>query len=56
MTSYLVASMIYLIGEWWWTSFIWVAVWAAAITLIVLYNKGKLKNLKLPKINFKKRA
>ena len=56
VTSYLVASMIYLIGEWWWTSFIWVAVWAAAITLIVLYNKGKLKNLKLPKINFKKRA
>ena len=56
VTSYIVSSMVYLIGEWWWTLFIWLAVWAVAITLTVLYNKGKLKNIKLPKISFKKRT
>lgn len=56
VTSYIVSSMVYLIGEWWWTLFIWLAVWAVAITLTVLYNKGKLKNIKLPKISFKKRS
>lgn len=44
--------MIYLIGSWWWTVFIFAAIWAAIITLIVLDNKGKIdvngffKNLK----------
>ena len=56
VTSYLTASMIYLIGEWWWTVFIWAVLWAAAIVLIVLYNKGKLQNLRLPKLSFKKRS
>ena len=42
VTSYVVASMFYLIGEWWWTVFIFVAVWAGVITLIVLNNKGKI--------------
>ena len=56
VTSYLAASMIYLIGEWWWTAFIWAVLWAAAIVLIVLYNKGKLQNLRLPKLSFKKRS
>lgn len=46
VTSYIVSSMVYLIGEWWWTLFIWLAVWAVAITLTVLYNKGKLKKHK----------
>ena len=41
-TSYIVSAMIYLIGEWWWTLFIWLAVFAAVITLIVFHNKGKL--------------
>ncbi len=41
-TSYIVASMIYLIGEWPWTVVIFAAVWAAVITLIVLNNKGKI--------------
>ncbi len=41
-TSYIVGTMIYLIGEWWWTLFIILALWAAAITLIVLNNKGKI--------------
>lgn len=45
-TSYIVSSMFYLIGQWWWTVFIFLAVWAVVITLIVLNNKGK--------INFKK--
>ena len=56
VTSYLTASMVYLIGEWWWTVFIWAVLWAAAIVLIVLYNKGKLQNLRLPKLPFKKRS
>lgn len=56
VTSYLTASMVYLIGEWWWTVFIWAVLWAAAIVLIVLYNKGKLQNLRLPKVSFKKRS
>lgn len=42
VTSYVVSSMIYLIGEWWWTLFIWLAVWAVVITLIALTNKGKI--------------
>jgi len=41
-TSYIVGTMIYLIGEWWWTVFIILAIWAAAITLIVLDKKGKI--------------
>lgn len=49
-TSYAVATMVYLIGTWWWTVFIFAVVWAAAITLIVLTNKGLIKwdKLKLP--------
>lgn len=43
VTSYLVSAMVYTIGSWWWTLFIWLAVWATAITLIVLNNLGKLK-------------
>lgn len=57
IVSYLVASMIYLIGEWWWTAFIWAAFWAAAITLIVLNYRGKIdiKAIK-SKIAVKRRA
>ena len=35
--------MIYLIGSWWWTVFIFAVIIAAAVTCIVLWNKGKLK-------------
>ena len=42
VTSYLVASAVYTVGNWWWTVFIWLAVAAAAVTLIVLYNLNKL--------------
>lgn len=50
-TSYVVGTLIYLIGSWWWTCFIFVAVAAAAVTLIVLNNKGKidLSRLKIEK-------
>ncbi|MBO4694439.1 MAG: ferrous iron transporter B [Clostridia bacterium] len=50
-TSYIVSTMIYLIGSWWWTVFIFAAVWACVITLIVLTNKGKMdwSKLKLKK-------
>ena len=57
IVSYLVASMIYLIGEWWWTSFIWAAFWAAAITLIVLNYRGKIDFKAIrSKITVKRRA
>ncbi|HCH73836.1 MAG TPA: hypothetical protein DEV87_01470 [Clostridiales bacterium] len=41
-TSYIVASMIYTIGSWWWTAFVWAAVIALVATGVVLYNKGRL--------------
>ncbi len=46
-TSYVVATMIYLIGSWWWTSFIFAALIAAAIVMIVLYNKRADKKLRV---------
>ena len=52
LTSYIVATMIYLVGSWWWTVFIFAAVWACVITLIVLTNQGKIDWSKL-KINKK---
>lgn len=42
VTSYIAASMVYMIGSWWWTIFIFAVVWACVIVLIVLNNKGKL--------------
>jgi ferrous iron transport protein B len=39
VTSYVVATMIYLVGSWWWTVFIFLAIIAAAVTAIVFYNK-----------------
>ena len=59
LTSYIVASMIYVIGSWWWTIFIFAAIWAGIITLIILINKGKfdLKNIKSKiKISVRKKA
>lgn len=46
LTSYVVSCMVYTIGSWWWTAFIWAAVWAAVIALIVLNNKGKINLFK----------
>ncbi len=42
ITSYVVSSMVYVIGTWWWTIFIFLAVWSVIIALIVLNNKGKI--------------
>ncbi len=39
-TSYIVSTMIYVIGTAWWTVFIFAAIWAAIIAIIVLDNKG----------------
>ncbi|MDE6401935.1 MAG: ferrous iron transporter B, partial [Clostridiales bacterium] len=43
VTSYVASAAVYTVGAWWWTLFIWLAVIAAAVTLIVLWNKGKIK-------------
>ena len=43
VSSYVVGAIVYTIGSWWWTLFIWFAVAAGIATLIVLYNKGKIK-------------
>ena len=41
--SYITACAVYTIGSWWWTLFIWLAVVAAIVTVIIFYNKGKIK-------------
>ena len=46
VTSYLVGTAIYTVGNWWWTVFIWLVVAIAAAAVIVLYNLGKIN---LPK-------
>ena len=38
-SSYCVGAMIYTIGSWWWTCFIWLAAIALTVTGIVLWNK-----------------
>lgn len=43
VSSYIVSSAVYTIGAWWWTVFIWAACVAAAVTVIVMWNKGKIK-------------
>ncbi len=41
--SYLVSCMVYTIGSWWWTSFIWASALIACITAVVLKNKKRNK-------------
>ncbi len=41
--SYTVSAMVYTIGSWWWTAFIWLAVAALVSVGIILYNKFKRK-------------
>ena len=41
-TSYIVSTMIYLVGSWWWTVFIFIGVWGAVLTLVILNNLGKI--------------
>ncbi len=40
-TSYIVAAMVYTIGSAWWTAFIWAAVIAVVVAIIVMRNKAK---------------
>ncbi len=47
VTSYFVSAMIYTVGSWWWTLFIWLAVIAAVVTFIVLRNIGKFDIVKI---------
>ena len=49
VVSYLAASMIYTIGSWWWTAFIWLVIVIAVTVGIVLYNKSEDKKAKLLK-------
>ena len=51
VTSYLVSTMVYTIGEFWWTSFIWAAVAVITTVGIVLYNKKMNKKEKKAKAN-----
>lgn len=43
VTSFIVSSSIYLIGTWWWTAFIYVAVFVLACLLIKVVNKRREK-------------
>jgi len=47
VTSYFVSAMIYTVGSWWWTLFIWLAVIAVIVTFIVLRNIGKFDIVKI---------
>lgn len=42
-SSYIVGTMIYTIGSWWWTCFIWAALIAAVVAFIVLRNRRVVK-------------
>lgn len=45
VVSYLTGTVVYLVGSWWWTVFIFLALAALAVGLIIFYNKkrdGKL--------------
>lgn len=45
-TSYIVASGIYLIGSFWWVSFIYLAVAVAVALIIIAYNKKRFSKVK----------
>lgn len=45
--SYISAACVYTVGSRWWTLFIWLAVAAAVVTLIVLRNIGKFDITKI---------
>lgn len=47
ITSYIAASAFYLIGTWWWTAFIYIALIAIAIVIIHFVNKKKDQKLAL---------
>lgn len=56
-TSYIVSTMIYLVGSWWWTVFIFVGVWGAVLTLVLLNHLGKIDlNKFVDKLKIKKKT
>ena len=48
LTSFVTATLVFVVLSWWWTVFIVAAVIALVITFFVLRNKGKIN------LNFKK--
>lgn len=46
-TSYIVSMMIYLIGTWWWSSFIFLGLAIIATLGIYLHNKNHVKEIKV---------
>ena len=50
-TSYIVASMVYTIGAWWWTLFIWAAVIAVVVFAVAYWNKAQAKKQKSLPLN-----
>ncbi len=42
-TSYIVGSIVYTVGSWWWPAFIWALAIALSLALIKLYNLKKAK-------------
>jgi ferrous iron transport protein B len=50
VASYIISACVFTVVSAWWSLFIWLAVFAGVGTLIVFYNKGKIK------MPFKKKA
>ncbi len=44
-TSYVVSAIVYTVGSWWWTAFIWLGVFVIAVVIIRLANKKKSKKV-----------
>ncbi len=47
VTSYIASAMVYTVGSWWWTLFIWLGVIAVIVTFIVLRNIGVFDIVKI---------
>ena len=47
VTSYIVGTTVYLVGSWWWTVFIFLALAAAAVCGIVMFNRKRDAKAKL---------
>ena len=45
LASYIVAAVVFTIGSWWWTAFIWAAALAGVLTLIYFRNKKFRANM-----------
>ncbi len=43
LTSYIVSAVVYTVGSWWWTLFIWIGALVAVSIIIKLINKKKQK-------------